>query len=270
MRRVKRARTTPPAAYLVDAPPVIGFAHRGGARHQDLVGLENTAAAFRHAWKLGYTYLETDVHVTSDGLLIAFHDSMLDRVTNRTGLVSETDSSDVAQALIGGSEPVPTFASLLAEFPQARFNVDIKADAAVEPLVRVLREHNATERVLVGSFSPGRLRHFRRLAPEVVTSAHVLEVVLYRLLPSAALARWATRARPVALQVPQHYGRLCVVTPGLIRRAHRNGLAVHVWTVDDEDEMEALIARGVDGLMTDRTDILKNTLTRHGFWKDRP
>lgn len=270
MRRVTRARAIPPPAYLVDAPPVIGFAHRGGARHQDLVGLENTAAAFRHAWKLGYTHLETDVHVTADGVLIAFHDTLLDRVTDRRGVVAETNSSEIAAALIGGSEPVPTFASLLVEFPQARFNVDLKADGAVEPLVRVLREHQATDRVLVGSFSPGRLRRFRRLAPEVVTSAHVLEVVLYRLLPSAALARWATGSRPVALQVPQQYGRLSVVTPAFVRRAHRNGLAVHVWTVDDEDEMEALIARGVDGLMTDRTDILKNILTRHGFWKDRP
>lgn len=270
MRRVTRARTTPSSTYLADTPPVIGFAHRGGARHPEVAGLENTLTAFRHAWQLGYTYLETDVHVTADGLLIAFHDAVLGRVTDRAGVVEETDSVDIAEARIGGSEPIPTFESLLLAFPDARFNVDIKAEGAVEPLARVLRQHEATHRVMVGSFSPARLRRFRRLAPEVATSAHALECIFYRLLPSAALARWTTRGGPAALQVPHRRGRLSVVTPGLVRRAHRNGLAVHVWTIDDPDEMEALIDRGVDGLMTDRTDILKDTLTRHGFWKDRP
>ncbi|MFC6152459.1 glycerophosphodiester phosphodiesterase family protein [Nocardioides yefusunii] len=262
-----------PRAYLDADVAVVPFAHRGGAHHPDLPGLENSLAAFTHAHGLGYRYLETDVHVTADGVLVAFHDSILDRVTNRTGAIAQLSHREVQQALIGGREPIPTFAELLAAFPDSRFNVDLKADGAVEPLVAAIEAHGATDRVLVGSFSRRRLRRFRRLtAGRVATSAHPLEVVLYRLLPGvrvgAVLARWLTPGRPDALQVPHRRGRITVVTPGLVARAHTNGLHVHVWTIDDPDEMAHLVSLGVDGIMTDRTDLLVQTLTRLGLWKD--
>ncbi len=254
-------------AYLDDGGPVLAFAHRGGAYHPELEGLENTRAAFAHAVALGYRYLETDVHVTCDGVLLAFHDAVLERVSDRTGPVAQATWEEVRQALVHDRERIPRMAELLEAFPTARFNIDLKADAAVGPLARLLAETGSEDRVMVGSFSARRLRAFRRLAPRVATSAHPWEVVAFRLLPSARLARrLAPRCR--ALQVPHARGPLRIVTPGLVRRAHAAGVHVHVWTVDDPDEMAQLLDRGVDGLMTDRTDILRDVLRERGLWRE--
>jgi glycerophosphoryl diester phosphodiesterase len=246
---------------------VLAFAHRGGAYHPELEGLENTLAAFRHAAELGYHYLETDVHATSDGVLLAFHDAVLDRVTDRKGRIETLTVAEVAEALIGGRERVPTLAALFEEFPDVRFNIDIKAAAAVPLLARFVEEQAAWDRVLVGSFSPRRLNAFRRLTRgRVATSAHPLEVLAFRFVPSGRLADLLTRRRVAALQVPHRRGPLTVVTPGLVRRAHAVGKHVHVWTIDDADEMRELLDRGVDGVMTDRTDILKAVLLERGQW----
>ena len=134
-------------------------------------------------------------------------------------------------------------------------------------LATFVAEREAWDRVCVGSFSGRRLREFRRLTGgRVATSASPGEVAAYKLLPSP-VARLLTRGRPRVLQVPHRTGRLTIVTPRLVRRAHRAGLHVHVWTIDDPDEMNLLLARGVDGLMTDRTDILRAVLTGSGRWR---
>ena len=243
------------------------MAHRGGAFHPEIEGLENTLAAFRHAVELGYRYLETDVHVTSDGVLLAFHDAVLDRVTDRVGSIAETPYAEVQRALVSGSERVPTLAELFEAFPTARFNIDVKSAGAVPVLADFVAERAAWDRVLVGSFSVRRLRAFRRATGgRVATSAHPWEVAAYRLSPTAGIARVLTRGGPAALQVPHRRGPLRVVTPGLVRRAHANGLHVHVWTVDDPDEMNVLLDRGVDGIITDRTDILRDLLRARGRW----
>lgn len=254
------------SAYL-DAPRPLAFAHRGGAYHPDIEGLENTLAAFAHAVELGYTYLETDVHVTRDGVLLAFHDTVLDRVTDRTGSISDTTYAEVQQALIGGRERVPTLAQLFDAFPTTRFNIDLKSAGAVEALAAFVEERDAWDRLLVGSFSARRMTAFRRrTGGRVATSAHPLEVAAFALSPSARLARWLTRGRPVALQVPHRQGRLLVASAGLVRRAHAAGVQVHVWTIDDPIEMNTLLDRGVDGIMTDRTDILRDVLRARGQW----
>lgn len=247
---------------------VLAFAHRGGAYHPELEGLENTLAAFGHAVELGYEYLETDVHVTRDGVLLAFHDSVLDRVTDRRGEIAELTLTQVREALVGGREAVPTLAELFDSFPHARFNIDIKSRGAVAALAEFVAERDAWERVLVGSFSRRRIRRFRTLTGgRVPTSATPAEVVAFRFLPSARLAAWLTRARFAAFQVPHRRGRLIVVTPGLVRRAHAAGRHVHVWTIDDADEMHELLDRGIDGLFTDRTDILRAVLDERGQWR---
>jgi glycerophosphoryl diester phosphodiesterase len=259
--------TAPP--YL-DSPRPLAFAHRGGAYHPDIEGLENTLVAFAHAVDLGYTYLETDVHVTSDGVLLAFHDTVLDRVTDRTGDIAGSTHAEVQLAVIGGSEPVPTLAQLFDAFPDARFNIDLKSGGAVEALAAFVDEREAWDRVLVGSFSARRMQAFRRRTRgRVATSAHPLEVVAFVVSPSGRLARRLTRGRPVALQVPHKSGPLTVASRRLVRRAHAAGMQVHVWTIDDPIEMNTLLDRGVDGIMTDRTDILRDVLRARGQWHGR-
>lgn len=254
------------APYL---PPgkVLAFAHRGGAYHPEIEGLENTLAAFRHAADLGYDYLETDVHLTADGVLLAFHDEVLDRVSDQRGAVRELTLAEVRRARIGGREEIPTLVDLLDAFPGARFNIDIKSDDAVAPLAALVRERDLWDRVLIGSFSRRRIRRFRALTEgRVPTAADPFEVLAYRLSPTAGIAKALVGARFAAFQVPHRRGRLTVVTPGLVRRAHAAGLQVHVWTIDDPGEMTELLDRGVDGLFTDRTDLLKDVLQGRGQW----
>lgn len=254
--------------FLADVPQgtALAIAHRGGALHPDLVGVENSLRAFRHATALGYRYLETDVHVTRDGVLLAFHDDSLDRVTDHTGRLAELTLAEVRRARIDGTDPVPTLAELVAEFPRARFNIDIKATAAVAPLAAFVAEHDLWDRVCVGSFSVRRTRRFRRLsAGRVPTAAHIVEILAFRFLPSARLAA-ALAPGGDAFQVPHRRGRWRVVTDGFVRRAHAAGRPVHAWTIDDRREMRELLDRGVDGIFTDRTDVLKDVLIERDQW----
>jgi glycerophosphoryl diester phosphodiesterase len=252
--------------YLDEPGTVLAFAHRGGATTPGVGGLENSLSAFRMAVDQGYRYLETDVHCTRDGVLIAFHDDVLDRVTDGTGAIASLSYDDVRRARIGGSEAIPTLAELFDAFPEARFNIDVKAANAVRPLAEFIDARSAYDRVLVGSFSASRLTAFRKLVGDSVpTSAHPLEVAAHLLLP-AGLAKHLSKAK--ALQIPHREKGLPVTTRGLVRKAHQAGLHVHVWTIDDPDQMRELIDLGVDGLMTDRTDILKAVLQERGLWRD--
>ncbi|MCW2819159.1 MAG: Glycerophosphoryl diester phosphodiesterase [Marmoricola sp.] len=248
---------------------VIAMAHRGGAGHPDLLGAENTLFAFRHAVSLGYRYLETDVHTTSDGVLVAFHDDVLDRVTDARGPLRDLTAERVSLARIREEHPVPLVADLLEELPDVRFNIDLKSAESVEPLARLLRRTGSESRVCVGSFSQRRLDAFRHAAGgRVATSASPQEVAAFVAAPSGRLARLLTRGRVAALQVPHRRGPVPVVTRELVRRAHAARAHVHVWTVDDPAEMEELIDLGVDGLITDRTDVLRDVLVRRGAWED--
>jgi glycerophosphoryl diester phosphodiesterase len=257
-------------AYL-DASPagsIVAMAHRGGAEHPANRGRENTLWAFRHAAGLGYTYLETDVHATKDGVLLAFHDEILDRVTDQSGAIAELTYAQVVGARIAGQHHLPTMAELLEALPEALFNIDLKSDAAVVPLVHLLDETQAWDRVLVGGFSWSRIRRFRRLTKgRVATSAAPMEVALVRLLPSAHLTRLLLGGKLQAVQIPVKQGHLTVLTRGLLRRAHAANLQVHVWTIDDADEMLRLLDLGVDGLISDRTDTLKTVLTERNLWR---
>ena len=250
--------------YLDDPGTVIAFAHRGGGHTPGVEGLENTLRAFRHAVDHGYHYLETDVHATRDGVLVAFHDDVLDRVTDRTGSIASLTIEEVRRARIGGVEPIPTLAELFEGFPEARINIDLKSHSAVQPLADFIDAHSAYGRVMVGSFSASRLKAFRKLVGDSVpTSAHPIEVAVHMLLP-VGLARRVSGAK--ALQIPHHHKGLTVTSPRLVRKAHEAGLHVHVWTIDDPDEMRELLDMGVDGLITDRTDILREVLTERGLW----
>ena len=136
----------------------IAFAHRGGTS----VHPENTERAFRHAVTLGYTHIETDVHVTRDGVAIAFHDDRLDRVTDAAGMIAELPWSEVARARVGGTEPIMRLDELFEAFPDAFINLDPKHGAAVEPLADTILATGSTDRVMVGSFSDTRIADVRR------------------------------------------------------------------------------------------------------------
>lgn len=256
--------------YLSDPTPV-ALAHRGGAGYAPNVGFENTLAAFRRAVAMGYRYLETDVHATRDGRLVAFHDTVLDRVTDGSGPVSALPWSVVSEARVGGAEGIPLLEELLEELPEARVNIDVKADTALAPTIELVRRLGAVDRVCIGSFSERRLRAARRaLGPRVATAAGVAGTAALRFSP-AVLSRMLHTPAPV-LQIPAHHqlaGRtLTLVTPGLVRRAHTLGKHVHVWfhawSREDADEMHRLLDLGVDGIVTDHIDVLRDVLAARG------
>lgn len=252
--------------YFRDAPP-IGLAHRGGSSYAPNVGRENTIAAFRQAVNMGYRYLETDVHATADGRLVAFHDEVLDRVTDAQGTLAEMPWSQVSAARIHGVDPVPLMDELFETFPDTRFNIDVKSPGAIGPLVEAIRRHAAIQRVCIGSFSDARLRAVRRaLGPGLATSAGPMSVATTKLLP-AMVHRWL-RSPALALQIPVTHRvgptDVTVVTPRLLATAHRLGKHVHVWTVDDAAQMHQLLDLGVDGIVTDRIDTLRDVLAERG------
>jgi glycerophosphoryl diester phosphodiesterase len=232
------------------------FAHRGGASDVP----ENTMEAFEYAVGLGYRYLETDVQVTADGVLAAFHDNDLRRTTGRVGKISELPWSEVSTALVDGKAPIPLLEDLLGAWPEVRINIDCKSDAAVDALVATLRRTNALSRVCVGAFSDSRLRRLRSVVgSDLCTSLGPLEVALLRF----GLLR---HYRALAAQVPVKQGPLTIVDQRFVDRAHRAGLHVHVWTIDDAAEMARLLDLGVDGIMTDCPVVLRQVLQSRGVW----
>lgn len=244
--------------YLDHGGP-IAMAHRGGAKHPDNIGYENSMRAFRHAVGLGYRYLETDVHATSDGVVVAFHDSSLDRVTDRTGVVAELPWSEVSKARIAGNDPIPRLADVLEEWPDVRLNLDVKRANAIGPVTDLLRAHEALDRVCVSSFSQTRIDAVRRiLGPAVCTGFGSREV--------AAMRFGLGIGAGACLQIPVRFGRIQVLTPRLLRRAHGGGKQVHVWTIDDPAAMHRLLDLGVDGIITDRTDVLRDVLIERDQW----
>ena len=292
-----------PSVFL-DHPRPIAFAHRGGAAHAP----ENSWRAFEHAVGLGYSYLETDVQATLDGVVLAFHDRTLDRMTGQPGRIARMNHRDLATVLIDGTEPIPLLEDLLGAWPDLRFNIDLKDAPAIAPVAGVLRRTGAWDRVCVTSFSASRLRAARRIFDrQVCMAASPIGTAVVRFggprVPRdlnrprrAAAARggrrgpgrgWAagdpvsgapqaTGAAHLALaerlartgvrcaQVPAQ-----VATPAFVGRAHALGLHVHAWTINSPAMMRNLLDIGVDGIMTDETEALRDVLISRGEWHPR-
>jgi glycerophosphoryl diester phosphodiesterase len=248
---------------FLDHPGPLAFAHRGGRTGAP----ENTVAAFAGAVALGYTHLETDVHCTADGVLVAFHDPDLRRVTGLAGGVAQRRWADLAALDLGGGHRIPTLDEVLEAFPDRWFNIDPKADDAVGPLGDALERHRAVGRVCVASFSDRRVaRLAHRLGPGLCTAPGPRGIV--RVL--AAARGLAPRRLPYGcVQVPTRLGPLPLTGP-LVARIQRLGLAVHVWTINDEAEMERVLDLSVDGIMTDEVGLLRRVLERRGSWPTGP
>ncbi len=251
---------TRPPAYL-DAPTPLAFAHRGGPSTAGNAGIENSLAAFRHAYGLGYRYLETDTRATSDGIAYACHDARLSRLTGDDRAIGDLTSAELEAMLLGDREPIVRLDALLSALPDGRFNIDVKSTDAIEPTCRVIEELDAVDRVCLASFSHRRLDALRARLPDAAFSASSRDVA--RMVLGLGIPRGVH-----CLQVPVAHGPVPVVTRRLLRRAHRAGIQVHVWTIDDPDEMHRLLDLGVDGLMTDRTDVLKAVLMERGQWTE--
>lgn len=233
----------------------VPFAHRGGFK--DLP--ENSLAAFLAANDVGFRYLETDVQVTRDGHLVAFHDANLLRTCGIDREISTMSRDEVSRALIDGKEPVPLLSDLMESLPHSMFNIDAKSDASVDALIDFLDRTKTLHRVCIGSFSHRRLAKIRRaFDSRVCTSASPREVALWLtgIAPSG----------PSCIQIPQRQSNLRILTRNRVARSRIHGLPVHVWTIDDAETMQELIDDGVDGIMTDDGHTLKRVATHNFLW----
>lgn len=239
----------------------LAFAHRGGAG----VHPENTMPAFAHAVDLGYRYVETDVHVTRDGVLLAFHDDDLSRTCAVDVKISEISFAESRSLKVNGTAEIPTLEELFSTWNDLRINVDCKSDAALPHLERFLASSAIRERVCVGSFSDKRLRALRTAyGATICTSMGPREVAQARL--SSLVAKATSRSAADAAQVPLRQGPLALVDRRFIDFCHSSNKHVHVWTIDDPDTMHQLLDLGVDGIMTDQPAVLRQVLIDRGEW----
>ena len=248
---------------FLDGPLPLAMAHRGGA----IEHVENTGPAFQACVDLGYRYLETDVRATADGVLVAFHDPVLDRVTDRTGRIDALPWREVRGALIGGRDPVLPLEDLLTAWPDVRFNIDLKAAGVLAPLAALIRRTGTLDRICLASFSDARVAAARRLlGPELCTSLGPKGVAALRLSSYSPRAAGLVRIQAGCAQEPLHLGGRPLVDERFIAAARERSLQVHVWTVDDPDEVDRMLDLGVDGIMTDRPQMLREVYERRGIW----
>lgn len=235
----------------------IPFAHRGGTSDAP----ENSLRSFLTAYDIGFRFMETDVHASSDGVLFAFHDNDLKRTCGHDVLIENLTSKEIESYRVDGTDPIPKLTDLLEAMPDVFFNIDCKADAALEPLIRDLKAHDLLDRSCVGSFSDRRLRAIRsEFGHRVCTSAGPREVT------AITIGAGISQDGPNCLQLPMRQGPINLASQRFIKRAHRLGLPVHYWTIDDPDHMQLLIRNGADGIMTDQPKRLRQTLSENSKW----
>lgn len=250
----------------LDRPTTVrAIAHRGGS-----AALENTLAAFSAAVELGYRHLETDLHATRDGVLVVSHDATLARVAGDARAIAQLTAAELADVRVGGREPMPTFEALVDTFPAARLTVDLKSDAAVLPMIRLLEQRpELLERLCLGSFSSARIDQVRvRFGERLLSTATPREVL--RLLTAVRLRRRPPTIVGRCLAVPERYPQarrgVAIGDARLLEVAADLGIAVHVWTINDPARMRALIAAGAGGIVTDELATLRGVLEAEGRW----
>lgn len=244
---------------FLDHPLPIAVAHRGGSREAP----ENTMRAFDHAIGLGYRHVELDVRATIDLQVVVFHDATLQRMTGQRAAVAEAWWRELAHLRVAGTEPIPQLEEVLDAWPDLRVTIEMKDDAVVAPLARILGLRDAWDRVCIGSASDERLRRIRQLSDgRARTSMGEWAGFALR------MAGFGLPFRPLGdlVQVPVRHRGFPVVDRRFVRHCHARGLQVHVWTIDDRAQMQRLLDIGVDGLMTDRPTLLRDLLVERGRW----
>ncbi|MCB8989006.1 MAG: glycerophosphodiester phosphodiesterase [Ardenticatenaceae bacterium] len=276
---VIRARPVADHPFFAGQSGPMVIAHQGGEELRP----SNTMIAFQHAVDLGVDVLEMDIHMTQDGVIVVMHDATVDRTTDGSGAIQEmtfaeietldagyywTDDDGATYPYRGQGIRVPALAEVLQAFPDMPFNIEIKQaePSIVVPFCDLLREYGMAEQVLVPSFDAETIAAMRATCPEVATSLVRPEVTQFWILNVLGLSA-AFRAPGEAIQVPERstlpvLGEVQVVTERFVRNAHRHHVAVHVWTIDETDDMARLLDLGVDGLITDRPDRMLTLLER--------
>lgn len=247
--------------FLAPAPPRV-LAHRGLA----LDAPENTLLAFERALAVGATHLETDVHVSRDGVAVVSHDPDLSRLVGRPARVGDLTMAELRAIDLGSGQGYVSMAEAFDAFPHARFNIDVKIAGAAAPLVAAIREAGAVDRVLIGSFSASRRLAVTRELPGVATSVSsggaVAAVRAANTPGGVPLVRRILRDVD-AVQLPLRILGMPTVTPRTMAAFHAAGVEVHLWTINDPAEMDRLLALGVDGLVSDRADLAVAAVERH-------
>jgi glycerophosphoryl diester phosphodiesterase len=236
------------------------LAHRGLA----IDAPENTLLAFAKALAVGVTHVETDVHVSADGVAMISHDPDLRRLADRHATIAHLTAAELRRIDLGSGQGYCSLAEALDGFPDARFNIDIKTGGAVIPTVEAIRAAGATRRVLIGSFNPRRRTAAVRMLPGVATSISARGAVA---AVAAARAGSLGNVRRIlravqAVQLPVSVLRMPAFTPRTIAAFHASGVEVHAWTINDPPQMDRLLALGVDGLVSDRADLAMEAVAR--------
>jgi len=249
-----RNRTSGARPYFAAPLPRV-LAHRGLAVDVP----ENTLASFGAAVDAGAVYIETDVNASADGIAITVHDPDLDRVAGVPGTVAGFTLAELQQIDLGGGVRLATLAEVLAAHPETRFNIDIKSEDVAAPAAAAIIATGAIDRVLITSFSSKRRRAaVELLGDRVAASASAGEFVpalLFAKLGIVPLVRFLLR-RVDAVQIPRSIYGISTVTPRTVRRLHAAGVEVHVWTINDVEVARQLLENGVDGIVTDRADLM--------------
>lgn len=268
---------------MTSLPPVLAgpYPHAIAHRGSRVLWPENTMVAFSGAFELGFWWLETDLHLTRDGVVVCFHDDTLERTTDATGPVIERTLAELKQVDAGyrfyseGGYPyrgagvkIPTLEEVVTTFPAVRVVVDLKQDGLEEPLADLIARLDLWDRLVVGSFSDERLQRFRVVTDyRVATSGGPEEI--RRALSAAREGREIPDPEADALQVPSRYRGIRIITRDTVAAFKEKGYRVHVWTVNSPQQMHRLLDLGVGGLITDRPDLLRDVLRSRGVWARR-
>ena len=230
-----------------------GFVHRGDASTY----IENTLEAFKSADSLGYKYIETDLRETKDGKIITFHDANIKRITGSDVTINHSNLSDIRMRRLPKNESIPTIDEVLEELPNSYFNMDLKVSNMEEKVLKKIKSHNALDRICLGSFNSKTIKKINVLEPKIMTSMGLAQVVMYKF--------FNIKNNSKLVQIPISWNGIKVVTKKFIKKVHNDNLKVHVWTINQENEMQKLIDMGVDGIMTDNAIGLMNVMKKNNL-----